>query len=587
MPELVSDGTTKWMGGMDTSRSPADIGDTQYSKACNVIIPNSLGGIRARFGFHCCILDFESKKIADVYRKGNIQGEGYFISDGRRFLVCVVDGHILRFTQTSANGFFVECVNAFTLNDASVLNAWVIQIPNGCIVNNGKDLPMFVNHNSARRTNPANGEINVGTMGVYVQFRLFYVDKDGKQIIASDFLQPLKITREDTNIVGFMCPDESEYITAITKQKSIIGTVEGGNLIWSSTKDLYSVDVRGTRSEWATPGSTVGKVSETVPGFSASSSYSFEPFNTNIYFRTARFGIAGLKQSEQQFVELDSVGNQSAEADYYLEQDTTWMLRQCYTRACNRRLFTTVTPERTKSGYIIWNGILSFHPAAVYSSSDALPKRFESVFTGVRPWCMTSVTTDAKDILYIHSHDKDEINRLYFMNENADYDLDESGAVREIEGFIETKAYVFDAPLLLKTPTRRFYRLNLTNRNITINSFSRPEVDGPWAEVSSNTHLICRDNVTESNYFPQSHKGQTRPFVVLPNTSFGDCYEFGYKFSALQYRLEFKGPLNLDSIITVATMTNNDLTVSQPETCCITLVYEYRPDYSYSIRRTE
>jgi hypothetical protein len=576
MPELVSDGTTKWIGGMDTSRSPADINPSQYSKACNVIIPNSLGGVGVRFGLHCCKLSFDTKQTKEAYRTGRIQGEGYFLVDGKVYIICVVDGLILRFTRTSNVTFSVEALNRQSLNDVNAKSIWVSQIPGGCIVNDGISNPFHVTATSAVRTNPSNGGIGPGKMGVYVQFRFFYVDADGKRILASDFMQPTKNTLEDTNIFGFMCPDDTEYITAIAKQKSITGTVEGGNLIWSSNKDIYSADVRGTRSEWANLGSAVGKVSETVPGFSAASPYSFEVFNTNIYFRSSKIGIADMKQSEYQFVNLDAVGNQSSEADYYLDSDDTSMLKYCYSRACNKRMFTTVSPK-AKGDRVIWNGILSFNPATIYSGGDNTPRRFESVFTGVQPWCMTSITSDDRDALYIHSHDIDGINRMYFMNESSNHDIDEHGVVREIEGFIETRAYSFDAPLLLKNPDRRFYRLNLTDRTITMNVFARPEVQGEWAEVSSLTHLICRDG--------ENSRGQTRPFVMLPEAKFSPCYEFGRKFSVLQYRIEFVGPLNLDSIITVATVSNNDLTISQPETCCIILTYEMRPDYGYSIVR--
>ena len=72
MAELISDGTVSWIGGMDTSRSPADIGEIQYSKGCNVVMPDSLGGIKARFGMHCSFLEFESKETEDLYSKGKI-----------------------------------------------------------------------------------------------------------------------------------------------------------------------------------------------------------------------------------------------------------------------------------------------------------------------------------------------------------------------------------------------------------------------------------------------------------------------------------------------------------------------------------
>ena len=80
MLEKLSDGTVSWIGGMDTSRDPSDLSETQYAKAINVIIPSSLGGIKTRFGIHCANLKFDSKGTKEIYRNGNIQAEGNFWS---------------------------------------------------------------------------------------------------------------------------------------------------------------------------------------------------------------------------------------------------------------------------------------------------------------------------------------------------------------------------------------------------------------------------------------------------------------------------------------------------------------------------
>jgi len=581
--KILTDGTVGWVGGMDTSRQPADIAEAQYSKATNVIIPSSLGGIKNRFGIHCCALSFESKDDRAIYEKGNVQGEGWFCVDTRFYLIVVVDGYVIRFAQTAANSFFGTIVNLNDRNQTSRTNAWVITLPHGCLVNNGFDLPIYVTENGARRTDPSKDEAGIGQMGVYVQHRLFVVDQSGRRILASDYNNPISFTREDTNIFGFMNPDEDELITAIGKQKSIIGTVEGGNLIWSSNRDIYSADVRGSRTEWANLGSRVGKTTETVPGYSAASSNSFESFNTNMYFRTKQFGISDLRQSEYQFTGQDSPASQSIEASYYLDQDTPWMLSKCYTRACNKRLYTTVAPERNANGYVYWNGILSFHPAATYSNVGGIPRRFESVFTGIRPWCLTTVIVEnMKDRMFMHSFDKDGVTRMYFLNEESDHDVDRDGQVVEIEGFIETKAYTHQNPLLLKAPNRRFYRLNSLKRSVEMNVLSRPESHGEWVQMYHNKHLVGRVSIENHMFTPTNHKSQTRPFVNMSSEKFSSCYP-GTKFLSIQYRVEFKGPLYLDAIIIAATVDGYDASVSPEETQTIYLTYSYRPDFGYEI----
>ncbi len=582
MEKNLSDGTISWIGGMDTSRDPANLGEIQYSKACNVVIPESLGGLKARFGLHCANLIFDNKKTKIIYQTGNVQGEGYFSNNGRLYLICVTSGYVLKFTRRSSSEFYVENLNAAKQNNSIMDKAWVITIPGGCIVNNGFDYPLHVTEDGARRTKPIKGEIGIGQMGVYLQNRLFYVDQSGKKIIASDFLQPTKFTREDTNIEGFMCPDSNEKIVAIGRQKSILGTVEGGNLIWSSNKDIYSVDVRGTRSEWGSLGSKVGKTTETIPGFSASSSYSFEPFNTNIYFRSKQFGICDIRQSEYQFTNVDTTSNQSQEASHYLNNDTDWMLDKCYTRACNKRLFTTVAPEKNENGFVYWNGILSHCPSTIFINQGTIPRQFESVFTGVRPWCLTAVTEE-KDELFIHSFDVDGVTRLYVMNEDSDYDINPQGDVVEIQGFVETRAYTFQNPMMFKRAERRFYKLNLLERSTKIKLFSRGESHGEWSEMWDESHLVCRANIINGVFVPAPHKGQTRSIVNVSGEKFPGCYKSGNSFLSIQYRIEFTGPVNIDAFVITAIAIDGEKTTHKSEKECETLIYEYRPDYGYSI----
>lgn len=585
--KILTDGTINWVGGMDTSRSPSDIAQIQYSKAVNVILRNSIGGISCRPGIHCCSLEFDSDETEEIYKNGIIQAEGHYETNNIIVILALVSGYVFRFLRKSRSSFYVENITRNSRNLDTTSPGWIIKVPNGCIVNNGFDPSIYISgFNISRRLNPSKKDIPISKMGVYIQNRLFVVSQDGKQIYASDFMQPTRFTLEDTNIFGFMCPDSEEKITAIGKQKSILGTAEGGNLIWSSTKDIYSVDVRGTRSEWAASGSRIGKTTETIPGFSAASSYSFEAFNTNIYFRSGQHGIVNLRQADYQYTNYDAVTDQSIEASYFLDNDTNEFLGSCYSRSYNRRLLTTVSPQIAPNGGVIWNGILSFHPAVTYSSIGTIPRRFESVFTGVRPWCLTVVSSEeSSDELFIHSCDIDGVNRFYYMDELSDYDIDQSGRVVEIEGFIETRGYTFENPLLLKQSERRFYRLGKIERSVKIKLFSRPENNSEWVNNWDEDHLVCRVSMVDGVFNPSPSKPQTRSFVFVSSEKFSECYKYGSKFLSLQYRLEFKGPINLEAIVTTATLHDYDKTIQSKEKDCNILQYEYTPDYQYSIAK--
>lgn len=581
--QIQADGTLGWEGGMDTSRSSMFIGQNQYVKSINTIIPPSLGGIACRFGIHHCDIRFNKDSEKEIFINNPVNGEGWFDSGGITYLIAVVSGFVFKFTEIAYRYFEGEIINPHERNTPDV-RSWVISIPNGCIINNGYEYALYVTANTCRRTNPNIGEIGIGMMGVYCQNRLFYVDQSGKRILASDFLEPTKFTREGTGVFGFSCPDEDEVITAIAKQKSILQYAEGGNLIWSSAKDIYSADVRGSRSEWSNLQTRVGKTTETVPGFSAASSYSFESFNSNIYFRSKQFGICNIKQSEYQFVNLDSLSNESIEASYYLNNDTDWMLEQCYTKSCNSRLFTTVAPEIDEKGWVYWNGILSFHPASLYAGNTSVQRRFESVFTGVRPWCITVVKSpDRTDRMFIYSYDKDGYTRLYLMDETTDFDTDASNNRVEIQGFFETRAYTFENSFMLKKIQSNFYRLGSTSRSISFEVYSRPDTMGPWCLMWNTTHKIGRTVKKNNLFVPSPTKPQVRDFVYMTSPKFHNCHR-GDACLCVQYRFEFKGPLCLEGIASYALYEKHDMTTTQHEEKTTYLEYTFRPNYYYFIQ---
>lgn len=581
MSNLI-DGNSSWFGGMDTSRSPSDIEKNQYSKGVNVIIPRSLGGVKTRPGFHFVNINFNSKEEKDIYEKGAIFAEGSFKSLDEDFLVSLVDGYVFRFKITSDSSLDAEIINLNNRNIWTKVKGWCITVPGGCIINNGHDLPIYITGKTQKRLEQEKGELPIGTMGVYIQNRLFVVDKSRRIILASDFMQPTKFTLEDTNIQGFMAPDEEEEITAVGKQNTILDYSEGGNLVWSTNKNIYSTDVRGTRSDWGSLGSRLGKTTQTVPGIAAVSSYSFESFNNNVYFRDKRFGMSDLRQSLYQYGNKDSLTNQAIEAAYFLENDTDWLLDRCYSKSCNHRLITTVAPEISDRGNVYWNGLLVFSVPVFYTNTGGVSRRFESVFTGVRPWAITSLSSKTgKDILYIHSHDKDSINRIYYMNEDSNFDLDKNGNPKEIQGFIETKGYDYGSRLSLKTPQKRIYKLNEFDRDVSICVYARPESSGEWVLMWSKDHKACRNNIKDGNFHPTSSSPQVRPFEAMASEKFGDCHK-GNKFFTIQYRIEFTGPVNLDALILMAKQESNDFTVKTEETKT-KLFYNFRKDYCYLI----
>lgn len=574
---------------MDASRYPSDIGENQYHRACNVQIKRSGGGLSSRNGIHHVCIDFGNNKwLKNLYETGHIQAGGSF-NDGREdYLVCAVNGHIILLREVNEGCWRASLVTECEPNNPSRTKGWFTRVPYGVIYNDGEALPLWITSTEARRTDPSAGEIDVGRAGVYVQNRFFYISEDGKEVYFSDFRNPLSRGEAiAANLLSFVAPEDDEIITAIGKQKAMLNYVEGGELVFSTLDNLYSVDVRGPISSWELQSTTTGKVRESVRGVGAVSSYSFEPFNTNIYFRSREFGICDIKQSQYQFVNDDDFTSQSIEVDYWLENDTEWMLDQCYTKGFNGRLYTTIAPEFREDGYVFWNGLVSYHPDPRYSNREQGPRRFEGIITGVRPWCMVSLrSNNRRDRLFFHSYDTDGVNRMYQFT-NEDYDRNHHGDRVEIESWVESRGYTFGNEFIPKSSLSRSYKIRDLTRDLLVQVFARRDASGEWAKYFDSIHKVGGLKRSEKGALvPALVRKQNRPHVPLPEepSQPSDPYSNlpNGEFFSRQDRFQFKGPFTLDAFIRLAEYKARE-EVIQKEADHFQLLYGYKPDFAYSI----
>lgn len=489
----VIDGNADWSGGMDTSKSVGHLAENQFVYSVNMEIPPTYGGIRTRRGFRCLELFFNTEEEREIYEQGKIQGEGWYYNGEEVILLCSVDGWIFEFRFVSTYKLRVRILNGWSQNNPNNNNAWFTRVPYGCIMNDGESLPFFISKDEVRRSNPKKDEIGPGCMGVYVQNRFFYVLPDKTFINASTIQNPLSLTEAKlNNIYGFSSPEDEDFITAIGRQQTISRDAHGGNLSFSTLKNTYSVDVRGDRTDWgklATKG--VGYVDNSVPDIGAVSPYSYESFNGNVYFRNNNYGFMSSKQAQYQFINLDSYYSHSIEARLFFENDNEVFLQRCYTRGYKAKLYTTIAPEFSDNGGIIWNGIIVYAPDIYYSRSEKAERRYESVYTGIRPWCIT-VTEDIKksNQMFIHSRDYDNVNRLYVFDESIDYDVNFKKEKIDIESKLLTRGYLFKVDFLRKSNRSASYSLKQIPRDTNLSIFTRDSDNGPFKELWNQKHLV-------------------------------------------------------------------------------------------------
>jgi len=587
--QSLADGSTNWLGGMDTSSQPKSISDICYARACNFICDRSGLGLKTRFGLRCQTLFFKDESLREIYEKGKLQGEGYIIDGPRDYLVRCVNGIVFLFTPITDSAFSVRAMNRNSPNDQNIAQCWISEIPNGVVVNDGLHNPLIVTATRSYRTKNKDNQLRPGRKGVYVQNRFFYISADGKSVIASDIFNALSMQEyEDSGILGFAPAEEDGEIVAIGKQKVMLNYAEGGALIFATRKNIYSVDVRGDRNTWAEQNTLLGKVTQSVPGIGAVSHSSFETFNTNLFFRNTSYGVCDLRQSQYQFVNEDDFQSQSAEASFWFDNDTSWMLNHCYTRSYRHRLFTTVAPDRTEDGRVFWNGFISMNPQT-RASQGVIPRRYESVITGVRPFAMTSYKSPL-DIhkCYIDSYDADGVTRLYRIDDFCDYDTNSAGKRIEIESWLETRGYTYQQEFKPKKTSKAFYAISGLTRPVKISIFTRTNHTISWENIwncEHNAHVTNALNSGDCINFCDIGQAQSRPHVSVATEKDTKCNSNVIRYLMVQDRFECKGAFALDHWVRIATLSEYETTTydCKKEKNNQVLSFCGRYDYTYLI----
>jgi hypothetical protein len=470
MSDEKIDGIVSFAGGMNSAADPYTIGENQYVYSVNQVIPKSSSGIETRKGFRPIKIIFETSSFEEIWTCGNPQGCGtYKTTKGDVVLVYSVGGYIYELT---GNKYIMNAVviNKDNQYDSEIKHHWISPVPNGAIINDGIEAALFTDGLDAKKLNPNKREIGPGLMGVYVQNRFWYVKPNKKEIWASTINQPMSLDEAlIDNIYGVILPEDGE-INAIGKQQTAGRDAIGGNLVFGTSGDIYSVDVRGPRNNWGSIGGRgTGFVDNILPRIGSIGGNSFETFGGNVFFRNATHGLVSINQSRADFQSKDSYTSHSIEASLFFDNDTKSFLSSCYTKAYRKSLYTTIAPE-LRDGFVYWNGLIVKTPDPYYGRQSRDNNNIdivESIFTGLRPWnIQTSGNTDQS--FFVLSYDYDCKNRLYIYDESLLNDIDNNGKSVVIESQLATRFFDFKQPLYQKINKSRIYTLDNIQKDTTV-----------------------------------------------------------------------------------------------------------------------
>jgi len=209
-----------WVGGMDSSRDPVFLQETEYRSSMNVV--NRGGVIKTRPGYECI---FELPP-------GRLQGFTTFRpSDGPWQLVVAVAGQVfhsaypftsysrvpnIQFFPGSDIVTFESTVKTVTQNPDGTLS--IIDPQNILVMQDGRTAAAFWDGSTGRHLVPANGETPMGLWMKWSGDRLWVAR--GSELFAGDIADPLRFTETGYLAEGgsFKLPDR---ITAMAEIASV------------------------------------------------------------------------------------------------------------------------------------------------------------------------------------------------------------------------------------------------------------------------------------------------------------------------------------------------------------------------------
>lgn len=174
--------------------------------------------------------------------------------------------------------------------------------------------------------------------------------------------------------------------------------------------------------------------------------------------------------------------------------------------------------------------------------------------------------------MFIASFDKDSINRIYILDESADYDTDKDGKIIEIEQKLLTRLFNFGSDFIPKRQSVQFYGIGTRqfSRNSTVSIYTRESDSGQFRLASKNNHTVCEPCLF-LNTEPLSKK----------NINFTDKE---IEFYNKQDLVVIKGPIVLTKFVRTAIEQSPNTTITDTECNEITPAVENPAKiYSYSI----
>lgn len=416
--------------GQDNDTEPSALKSSVSAKAVNRIFRGGRNRTRPPFLDLPCDFDVDSEVYRDIFLYGNFQGWSVYKKKkpGRETgLVVAIAGRI----------FFLVLVNERWLvrfvmegNNPNLMHTWFCQAEEWLYIQNGEQMPIFWDGmfpSGARRADPTQNEMPVGTLMAYAHGRVF-ISNAFDQVAASDIIYGGGLTNSDatqkfteneywTEGGYFGMPTELGRISGMIVLPRMRSTINGqGELVILNEEGASSIEASVPRGQWKN--TQIQQV--TMSGRGPIAPGTVIAVNNDCWFRSDD-GLASYRITQSDTANSLSLTKLSRQVNEWFSGDTEWLKQFGSATYFDNRIITTVSPQMEQSESEEY-GSHRFHRGMVVLDLDRASDvqgdesfNWDGLWTGIRPCAVIKMGQRA----FAFSYDSDGQNRIYEIARNG------------------------------------------------------------------------------------------------------------------------------------------------------------------------
>lgn len=444
---LIYDGSAATLG-MDGETEPSFLGENFVSKAVNRTFRGFTNQTRPKqVEVSLSFVDVdgaEDPEGEEIFRTGNVQGAFPYAKTSRLHdagILISVAGNIF-FGRVSADQIIMTRI--WTGLDPFVLHNWYVQGEEQVYIQNGVDRPInWAGTGMAREVPDTEGKMPIGTIMAYSHGRIAV--SDSRNLIAvSDHLYGGGFS-DRTNMENFT--ENTTYVGGFFGAPSVIGEITGmqtmpvsgeplaqGELVIFGSNGAAALDLRPPRDQWQ-------DTRLIMSGAGAVSPRSVVAVNNDLWYRRYD-GIGSFKHSVSDETREWTDTPLSREVNNWLRWDAPHLLQFSSSTYFDNRLFVTVAPSRVASDidlgdHRFFGGtvVLDLDKGSTVNPDSGFG--WDGLWTGTRPCEILTTLAEGLERMFIVSHDRDSVNRIYEQTKIAGLD----NGTKPIESFFVTRKF--------------------------------------------------------------------------------------------------------------------------------------------------